>query len=173
MLITITNEVLIDYCFKKLMDPLIKVTQWPQYPGEVEQISELSEPRLIKLSANALGSIAVAIDETSCEPFRLKLREMDNLENVLKEIRGLSSGENNEEKDKRMNDILHPFLAFMETITNLDLTKDYINSNKGKYPSCFLFISVLLSHGDDECEGEPHEPILAHQHRFQPELQPD
>jgi hypothetical protein len=51
------------------------------------------EPRLIKLSSIALGCLASCIDENTCDPFRLKLKEMTNLDMVLSGIRDLAQYE--------------------------------------------------------------------------------
>ncbi len=56
---------------------------------------------------------------------------MKNLDNVLIAIQDLCKGNDADERRKnRMNEILKPFLQFLEVITTLDLTKDYLHSNK-------------------------------------------
>lgn len=59
---------------------------------------------------------------------------MTNLDNVLSGIGdiGQLKADQAEGSAKQMNDILNPFLTFIEIIANLDLTKDFIDCNKGK-----------------------------------------
>lgn len=90
----------------------------------------MPEPRLIKLASYALVCIAIKIDIDTCGVFNRKLKEMNNLDGVLGGIRDLC-GEGDDEA--RMNDVLHPFLSFIETITTLTLTKDFIDCNRVYY----------------------------------------
>lgn len=88
---------------------------------------------MIKLSSHALACIASKINESNCETFREKLKSMTNLDNVLSGIGEI--GQDSDEPEvsaKQMNEILNPFLTFIETIANLDLTKDFIDCNKSK-----------------------------------------
>lgn len=99
--IILSNEILIDYCFRKLMNPLVTHTiyenPYSSRGGNFNRDKKpevrttlVPEPRLIKLSSLALGCLAHRIDEYTCDPFRLRLKEMTNLDNVLSGIKDLS-----------------------------------------------------------------------------------
>jgi hypothetical protein len=136
--IIICDEVIITFCFNKLKDPLVRVIKYRDVEQDNGYIKKnhkkfriISEPRLIKLSSLALCGYANIIDDLTCETFRQKLKGMQNLDNVLSSIRDLCQGEDREHhKSKLMNEILSPFLQFLQIITTSELTKDFIDSNR-------------------------------------------
>jgi len=73
------------------------------------------------------------ITEDTSKVFTTRLRDMKNLDNVLRAIKDLckGGGEDKENRRKiRMNEILHPLLKFIEVITTLEVTKDNLHSNR-------------------------------------------
>ena len=80
--IIICNEIVIDFCFNKLKEPLVKIIRFRNENDEEEAKSSkilkkfkiVAEPRLIKLSSLALCGFANIINIDTCEIFRQKLR---------------------------------------------------------------------------------------------------
>lgn len=73
------------------------------------------------------------ITEDTSKVFTTRLREMKNLDNVLRVIKDLCKGGEGDKEDRRkirMNEILHPLLKFLEVITTLEVTKDNLHSNR-------------------------------------------
>ena len=64
------------------------------------------------------------MDDTNSELFCQKLKELTNLDNVLSSVKELClESDSSQENEILMNDILSPFLNFIETITTLKMTK--------------------------------------------------
>ena len=137
---------LLDHAFRKLTSPIVLQTQHrdpfdprllvqaPLDKGEQPMIP-VTEPVLIMLAARALWAVASSLEpETTSETFQTRLKALGDLTSVLEDLKTLGE----QQHENMANEILSPFLGFIESICTFDLTKEFIDSQKSNCCSMVL-----------------------------------